>query len=34
MGKIFAAVGTTDPKLNTVGGLDFRLGRQLKAYAR
>ena len=32
--QIFAAVGTTDPRINTVGSLDFSLGRQLKYYAR
>ena len=32
MGKIFLAVGTTDPRLKTILGLDFRLGQQLKAY--
>ena len=34
VGKIFAAVGTTKPRLNTVGSLDFSLLLKLKAYAR
>ena len=34
VGKIFAAVGTTKPRLNTVGSLDFSLLLKLKAYAK
>ena len=34
VGKIFVAVGTTDPIINTMGGLNLRLGRQIKPYAR
>ena len=34
MWQIFAAVGTTDPRFNTVVGLYFRIGQKLKAYAR
>ena len=34
VGKIFAAVVTTEPRLNTVGSLEFSLLLQLKAYAR
>ena len=34
VGKIFAAVVTTEPRLNTVGSLEFSLLLQLKSYAR
>ena len=33
MGKIYAEVGTPDPRLNTVGSFEFRMGRQMAAYA-
>ena len=32
--QISVAVSTLDPQLNYLGSLDFRLGRQLVAYAR
>ena len=34
VGKIFAAVGTTDPRINAMGGLKFRLEQQLASYAQ
>ena len=34
MGKMFAAVGTPDPRLNSTEILEFRMGIQLVAYAR
>ena len=34
VGKIFAAVGTTDPRINAMGGLKFRLEQQLVSYAQ
>ena len=34
VGQIFAAVGAPDPRLNIMGAIDFRLGRQLATYAQ
>ena len=33
VGNFFVAVGTKDPRYNTMDGINFRLGRQLAAYA-
>ena len=34
VGQIFAAVGAPDPRLNSMGAIDSRLGRQLETYAK
>ena len=34
VGQTFASVGTQDPRLNTLGKIDFRIQRQLACYTR
>jgi hypothetical protein len=34
VGQTFASVGATDPRLNKVGKIDFRLQRQLSCYSK
>ena len=34
VGQIFAAVGAPDPRLNSMGAIDFCLGQQLATYAQ
>ena len=34
MGQIFAAVGAPDPRLNSMGAIEFCMGRQFATYAK
>ena len=34
VGQSFAAVGAPDPRLNTMGAINFRLGRQFVNYTK
>ena len=34
VGQIFVAMGEPDPRLNTVGAIDFHLGRQFSTYMK